>query len=393
MSGSAPCLAAAAALLLLAAVAAPAQDSRQVREPRFPPTGVVLAARRQGPGGHAALDTARIQQAIAQCPPGHSVLLRRQGPDDAFVSGPLRLRPGVTLRIGRGVTLYAARNPRLYDRRPGSCGILDRGGHGCWPFILVANAPDAAVMGPGTINGQGGRRWRGHAPARPGAPATWWALARQAQRRHLRQNCPRLLLIKHSDNFTLYRLRLVDAANFHVLFARGRGFTAWGVIVDTPATARNTDGIDVLSGQDVSILHCYIHAGDDDVAIKAGVAGPARDITVANDHFYTGHGMSIGSETSGGVSAVRVRNLTVDGAVNGLRIKSNASRGGLVTNVTYDNICLRDVRHPIVVNAFYGLPRHGRAAPAGGSPPVFRGIVFRRVTILGAGRIVLDGYS
>ncbi|MGH9490989.1 MAG: hypothetical protein ACRD17_10800, partial [Terriglobales bacterium] len=66
MSGSAPCLAAAAALLLLAAVAAPAQDSRQVHEPRFPPTGVVLAARRQGPGGHAALDTARIQQAIAQ---------------------------------------------------------------------------------------------------------------------------------------------------------------------------------------------------------------------------------------------------------------------------------------------------------------------------------------
>ncbi|MGH9491644.1 MAG: glycosyl hydrolase family 28 protein, partial [Terriglobales bacterium] len=114
---------------------------------------------------------------------------------------------------------------------------------------------------------------------------------------------------------------------------------------------------------------------------------------VANDHFYTGHGMSIGSETSGGVSAVRVRNLTVDGAVNGLRIKSNASRGGLVTGVTYDNICLRGVRHPIVVNAFYGLPRHGRAAPGGDSPPVFRGIVFRRVTILGAGRIVLDGYS
>ena len=38
--------------------------------------------------------------------------------------------------------------------------------------------------------------------------------------------------------------------------------------------------------------------------------------------------MSIGSNTNGGVRAVRVTDLTIDGADNGLRIKSDRSRGG-----------------------------------------------------------------
>lgn len=135
------------------------------------------------------------------------------------------------------------------------------------------------------------------------------------------------------------------------------------------------------------------------MAIKAGPAGPSRALTVAEDHFYAGHGMSIGSETNGGVSAVLVKNLTLDGTANGLRIKSNASRGGLVTDVVFQNICLRHVRRPIVVNAFY--PRQDRTpalargphASGGSSLPVFRDIVFRRIVILGPGRILLAGDS
>lgn len=38
--------------------------------------------------------------------------------------------------------------------------------------------------------------------------------------------------------------------------------------------------------------------------------------------------MSIGSETEGGASAIRVTDLSIDGADNGIRIKSSPSRGG-----------------------------------------------------------------
>ena len=97
------------------------------------------------------------------------------------------------------------------------------------------------------------------------------------------------------------------------------GFTAWGVKIKTPKTARNTDGIDPSSSANVTIAYCDIDTGDDNVAIKAGAAGPAARMTIAHNHFYAGHGMSIGSGTDGGVNHVRVSDLTIDGADNGIQ--------------------------------------------------------------------------
>ena len=94
--------------------------------------------------------------------------------------------------------------------------------------------------------------------------------------------------------------------------------------------ARNTDGIDPGNSTNVTITHSFIHTGDDNVAIKAGAGLPTTHMTIAHNHFYSGHGMSIGSETNGGASAIRVSDLSIDGADNGIRIKSNSGRGGLV---------------------------------------------------------------
>ncbi len=48
----------------------------------------------------------------------------------------------------------------------------------------------------------------------------------------------------------------------------------------------------------------------------------ASNISILHNHFYNGHGMSIGSGTDGGVEALLVDDLTIDGADNGIRIKS-----------------------------------------------------------------------
>jgi hypothetical protein len=75
------------------------------------------------------------------------------------------------------------------------------------------------------------------------------------------------------------------------------------VIVNAPRNARNTDGINPGNSTDVTITRSFIHAGDDNVAIKAPKGGPTAHMTIAHNHFYAGHGMSIGSETDGGASA------------------------------------------------------------------------------------------
>jgi polygalacturonase len=81
------------------------------------------------------------------------------------------------------------------------------------------------------------------------------------------------------------------------------------------------------------------------------------NLTIAHNHFENGHGMSIGSEFTGGVSNVHVYDLSIDGSLgytqNGIRIKSDPSRGGLVNNVTYSDVCVRNVKNPILLTPKY----------------------------------------
>jgi polygalacturonase len=353
-----------------------AQDTRQVSEPVIPKSCTVLTAQTSSIDEDKP-DTSRIQEALDKCPAGQAVELT----GSVFLAGPLQLRAGVTLLVDRGTTLYGSRNPRDYDLSPEGCGIVDKRGHGCKPLISGDHVAGAAVMGDGAIDGRGGATLLGK-------KASWWDLAQEAKAKNLNQSVPRLMGLSHCDNFTLYRITLKNSANFHVAYSGGNGFTAWGVIINSPKTARNTDGIDPGNSQNVTIKRCFIHTGDDNVAIKAGSAGPTSHITVEDNHFYTGHGMSIGSETDGGASAIRVTNLSIDGADNGIRIKSNSSRGGLVRDVVYDDVCIKDTKNPIMMDSNYSYMGETRD-----KLPSFEGIILRNVRVLSAGKITLDGFD
>jgi polygalacturonase len=372
--------------LLLLLAAARAQDTRTVTEPVVPPSCAVLTANLPAVSGktvaeadESRLDTARIQRAIDSCPKGQAVELKAEGARNAFLSGPLDLRAGVALLVGRGAILFGSRNPRDYDVRPGGCGIVDQSGRGCRALINGDGVRDAAVMGEGTIDGRGWAKL-------PGGNISWWDLAEKA-RAGGHQNCPRLVVLSRCDNFTLYRITLKNSGNFHVYYGNGNGFTAWGVVIDTPGKgARNTDGIDPAASTNVTIAHCRIGTGDDNVAIKAG--GHASHMTIAHNHFYAGHGMSIGSETDGGAEAIRVTDLSIDGADNGIRIKSNSTRGGLVRDVAYEDVCIRDTKNPILMDSDYE-----HAGKSGTKVPQFTGIVLRGVRVQGGGKITLQGFD
>jgi polygalacturonase len=382
--------------VLIASAASPlhAQDTRKVTEPVIPPTCVTLKAAfttTQATSGqiesransNAVLDTTRIQQALDRCAKSHAVELAPDSANSAFLSGPIQLRPGVTLLIDRGVTLYGSRNPTDYELSDGSCGLVSDAPSGCHPLITARSATGSAIMGDGAIDGQGGAKiiLDGHPSAK-----SWWNLAEDA-RTVGRQQVPRLIETDLTDDFTLYRITLKNSPNFHVAFHRGDGLTVWAVKIDTPSTARNTDGIDPAQSRNITVTHSYIRTGDDNIAIKAG-DGPTTNMTVIHNHFYSGHGMSIGSETNGGVSQIRVSDLSLDGPDNGIRIKSSPTRGGLVEDVLYDDICIRNSKYPIVFDTAYSFPGKGVALY-----PVYRDITLRNVRISGGGKLQFNGFD
>ena len=358
------------------ALVAKAQDTRVVMEPKIPPVCVKLEARLAATpdanGGklreedESKLDTERIQKAMDRCGAGKAVELAgvfcpkdaecKMYDRNAYLSGPLDMR--------EGVTLFGSRDPKVFEiakpGEPGKCGTsmprpttfpvqlaadaaARRGG--CRSLINV-NVKNAGVMGEGTIDG------RGYATIL-GKDYSWWQMARRSEPRDDLYYTPRLIVASHADGLVLYGITLHNSPNFHVAVGQTNGFTAWGVHLKTPVQkgldARNTDGIDPGTSQNITIAYSWIDNGDDNIAIKQGVS----HMSVVHDHFYSGHGMSIGSETVLGQSFLVVHDLTEDHTTSGIRIKSNVKRGGPVHDLIYKGICMRDVPIPIAISPYY----------------------------------------
>jgi polygalacturonase len=352
------------------------------KEPIIPAACATLTATKSAPGGvftdETALDTAAIQAAITACPAGQAVKLAAAGANDAFLSGPLNLKSGVTLWIDTGVTLFASRNPRLFDAKPNQCGSATGGSSGCLPLIAANGLTGAGVMGEGTIDGRGGMTMLGQDP-----PLSWWQVNDQA---HLdgAMSGPRLVQTSGGKDFTLYKLHIQNGPKFHVVIGTN-GFVVWGITIVTDPTSPNTDGVDPSGASNGVIAYNKISTGDDNIAIKGG--GPAIDnLVIAHNHFGKGHGMSIGSETNGGVKNVKVCDLSLDGTGNGLRIKSDLSRGGLVQDIHYTDVCMRSVKEPFVFDPFY-------SSATGTLVPYFKDIFLKNVHVLGGGMATFKGYD
>ena len=343
-------------------------------------------------------DTTRIQDALNSCSgKGEAVVLAPSGSDNAFLSGPLSLPASVTLVVDDGATLYASRDPANYQvSGQATCGTTASTGNGCKPFINVTGS-DAGIMGTQGSNGsQGEIDGRGDQDIL-GTSTTWWALSSQAQTDDDQQNNPRLIESDGFNNLTVYDIDLVNAPLFHIYFQSGSGLTVWGVRIKTPATARNTDGIDPDSSTDVTVNDSYIQDGDDGIAIKTN-ASAASGITISNSHFYGTHGISIGSETQFGVSNVLIENDTIQGtdssgnestSNNGIRIKTDSSDGGKVDDITYDDICETGVQDLIDFNPFY-------ASGNGSTTPDFTSIVvdgLKSVDSVSGAESVLEGFD
>jgi polygalacturonase len=372
---------------VLTAAIAHAQDTRVVTEPVIPPSCVVLKAQMQadhgvfanGDADEAKLDTARIQTAMDKCDKGKAVELATAGANNAFLAGPLQLRTGVILLVDKGVTLYASRDAHVFETSPDSCAKVNNERNGCHPFITAVNANDSGIMGDGTIDARGGSKVLGK-------NMSWWDIAATSAGGTTPQQVPQLLTTNHADNFTLYRITLKNAPHFHFVPGNSNGITVWGLKIDTPDHTPNTDGFDPGGGtKNITVIYSYVRDGDDDIVLKGGTGGVAN-MSVLHSHIYSGHGMSIGGETYGGISHLLVRDLSLDGTANGIRIKSNPTSGGLVDDVKYEDVCIRNSRVPIILTTSYAWPG-GQA----GEIPIFQHIVLRNVRVEGGGKIQIDG--
>jgi len=165
------------------------------------------------------------------------------------------------------------------------------------------------------------------------------------------KNRPPLMTINYAQDFMLENIHFVQAPRFNFQSAGLKNATIRNCHVDSrrtsadshgmvDLTAFNTDGFDV-SGNGIHIYNSSVWNQDYTFCIKATEHEPTANVLIENVQA-SGVGLSVGSISARTVENITFRNVHMHHTSKGVYIKFNAkaaqSPGGVIRNVTYENI-------------------------------------------------------
>ena len=341
-----------------AAVVAVSESPLSTRTPELPsiPNRRFLVTNYGGIGDGKTLNTGAFRNAIdAAAKAGGGTIVVPAG---RFVSGPIEIPSNLELQLAKSATLLMTSN---FDDFP-----VEKDRHR--DFITAKKAHDVKISGDGTIDGQG---------------APWW-VAYRAKRFKSRR--PQMIRMTDCERVELVGFSTLNPPNTHCSLGNCSEVTIHGLTMTAPPDSPNTDALN-LSGSNYFIADCKISTGDDNIVLVGrDVNGPTENFIITRCSLGFGHGLSIGSHTTGGVRNVQVAYVSFDGTTSGIRMKSSRDRGGTVENLNYRNIGMRGVKNPIFISSYYPKepkrPEDDAPQAVGSLTPVWRNIQIENATIM-----------
>ena len=384
-------------------------------------------------GDGETICTAAFEQAISSLSGkgGGRVIV----PAGIWRTGPITLLSNIEIKLDKNAVIVFDPDQALYP-------VIDTNFEGldvrrCLSPINAEGAHDIAITGGGVIDGSGdawrevkrrkvsddqwkriiarggfvpkdGKAWypdEGYYKARLTAGSLNYpdpSLDEQEIKTFLRpvmvslRNCERVLL----EGCTFQNS---PCWNIHPLYCKN--LIIKDINVRNPHYSANGDGIDIDACENVLLTGSTFDVGDDAICIKSGKdedgrrhAKACRNLVITDCTVYHGHGgFVVGSEMSGGVENILVRDCRFLGTDVGLRFKSTRGRGGLVRNIWCERIYMKDiVSYGVIFNLYYAgvaateMPE-GRAEPAvqvDETTPEFKQVHFSGIVCAGAGQAI-----
>lgn len=332
------------------------------------------------------LNTVAFEKTIAACSAagGGKVVV----PAGLWLTGPIQLKSNINLEVQRGAiilftsdhtqypivrasntsTSYQPASPIYgYDLKNIAItgeGIIDGAGES-WREMKKSKTTEAQwkkLVASGGVVSTDGSIWWPSKEAMEGAAylkelklkspkpaAADYLPARDALRPYMLYlvNCENILIegvtIRNSPKFIFYPSKCLNLTIQNANF-----FNDW--------YAQNGDAIDISACENVVIYKTNVSAGDDGICMKSSRgksdvsdAFNLQNILIAGCTVYNGHGgFVIGSNTDGGMRNIFVTDCNFIGTDIGIRVKSNAGRGGVVKDIYICNIYMKDILHEAI---------------------------------------------
>lgn len=294
--------------------------------------------------------TEKLQALIDETAEAGGVLLLEKG---TYLTASLFLKSNMEFRFEEDAVLLGTTEESLYPVMPTRVAGIEMD----WyvGILNCNNQHDVTISGPGTIDGQGEYWWR-----------KYWGddmaggMRKDYDARGLRWACDydcmrvRNVVIMESQNVTLRDFTSSRSGFWNVHVCYSSQVHIDGIrIMGCGAHSPSTDGIDIDSCHHVLVERCVTDCNDDSICIKSGrdadgaaVGRPCHDITVRDCQIQAGFGVTIGSEVSGGVYNILLKDIHYHGTDCGFRIKSSVARKGYIKDVTVDGLDMVNVKYP-----------------------------------------------
>jgi polygalacturonase len=314
-------------------------------------------------------------------------------PEGTFLTGPIRLRSRVDLHLAKGAVVRFVTDPARYlppvlTRWEG----MELMGYS--PLVYALDEESIAVTGEGTLDGGASETawwpWKGRGPesqkpdrdrlfrmAEEGVPVAERVFAEGNRLR------PPFVEPYRCRNVLIEGVTITNAPFWVIHPVLSTNVTVRNVKVVSHGP--NNDGCDPESSSDVLIEDSLFDTGDDCIALKSGrnadgrrLATPVERVVVRRCTMKAGHGgVTIGSEISGGARDVFVEKCEMSSPEleRGLRIKTNAMRGGVVENVFVRDVTIGEVGNAIDVDMLY------EEGAKGSFLPTVRNVRVERMTV------------
>ena len=372
-----------------------------------------------GAVGDGLIDNTRIINAtILKCSlaGGGTVVI----PAGLWLTGPISMQSNVNLHLNEGAVVSFSSNLKDYP-------LIKSGSHyNITSLINGHHLENAAITGDGIFNGTG-EAWRPvkkekmntdawkkllHSGGSLSADHKIWyprknavsamnflkthkasAMTLQDYQKAKAYYRPYMLNLENSKNILIEGITLQNSPKFCMIMRNITGLIVFRVKALNEWWAQNGDGLDVSACKNVLIDQCTVNTGDDGICMKSSSAREnefrlenvvIRDCKVNHAHG----GFVIGSNTDGHIRNIYVTNCSFCGTDVGLRFKSNAGRGGMVTGIFVDGIYMKGIeKEAVLFDLTYedtGAVKMKKGSIAQDKVPRFDGFSIRNIYVNGA---------